>query len=161
LPPQPAAPSARAAAQATRRRVGRTTAPHSIRSPVRRLALAGALCSSFVAGCGGDGDEGSRGRTVTVAAGREVRVVGREYSFDPAKVVVARAGAVKLTLVNEGSLAHDLRVLRDGRELGGTPAFQGRTARSATVRLARGRYELVCTVGNHSELGMRGTVEVR
>jgi plastocyanin len=128
---------------------------------VRRLALAGALCAGFLPGCGGADDKGGGDRAVTVPAGREVRVVGREYSFDPAKVVVARPGAVKLTLANEGSLAHNLRVLRDGTELGGTPTFQGRSTRSGTVRLAPGRYELICTVGNHSDLGMRGTLRVR
>jgi plastocyanin len=97
-----------------------------------------------------------------VPARTGVRLVAREYSFDPAKVVVTGAGAtLKLTLDNRGSLAHDVRVLRNGRDIGGTPAFQGGQARSAAVRMAPGRYRLICSVGDHARLGMRARLEVR
>jgi plastocyanin len=134
---------------------------------VRRLALLAALASGLPAGCGGDGDGGGKARrSVTVPAGGAVRVVGREYSFDPAAVVVPGASraapvSVTLTLDNRGSLAHNLKVVRDGRELGGTPTFQGGRTASGTVRLAPGAYQLVCTVGDHAQLGMKGTLEVR
>jgi plastocyanin len=93
-----------------------------------------------------------------------MRVVAKEYSFDPPAVVVTGgSGAlpVSFTLDNRGTLAHNLRVLRDGRELGGTPTFQGGRTASGTVRLGPGRYRLVCTVGDHAQLGMNGTLEVR
>jgi uncharacterized cupredoxin-like copper-binding protein len=44
--------------------------------------------------------------------------------------------------------------------VGGTPAFQG-GKRTAHVKLEPGRYEFLCTVGDHAELGMRGTLRVR
>ena len=97
-------------------------------------------------------------------AGRAVRVVAKEYSFDPAAVVVTGAGGtapLTFTLDNRGTLAHNLRVVREGRELGGTPTFQGGRRASGTVRLAPGRYQLVCTVGDHAQLGMKGSLEVR
>jgi plastocyanin len=124
-----------------------------------RLAAACALLL-LLAGCGGDDDEGES-RTVTVERGSTLRVEGREYSFDPGRVVVRSAGPLEVELDNAGSLAHNLRIERRGRDLGGTPTLpEGRTG-SGRVRLAPGTYEMVCTVGDHAELGMRGELEVR
>lgn len=122
----------------------------------RPLVLAAALAAA-VAGCGG-GDEGAPGKTVTVDAGETVRVAGREYRFDPSTVVAT--APVRLRFANEGSLAHNLRILRGRRDLGGTPTFQG-GARTATLKLAPGNYRMVCSVGDHAELGMRGLLRVR
>lgn len=131
---------------------------------MRRHVLTAALLPVLVvAGCGG-GDDDEPGRTQTFGVGAGIRVVGDEYSFDPETAVVPTAGGqaeLEITLVNEGALAHNLRVFKDGRELGGTPTFQGGRTRSGTVTLAPGTYEMICTVGNHEELGMTGTLEVR
>jgi plastocyanin len=112
----------------------------------------------LVAGCGGDDDE--PGRTATVPASGQVEVVADEYSFDP-ETLVATAGEITIALRNDGALAHNLRVLRGGEEIGGTPTFQGGETRSGSVAVEPGEYELVCTVGNHADLGMTGTLEVR
>jgi plastocyanin len=69
-------------------------------------------------------------------------------------------GTLRIKLENKGSLAHDLKVEKDGREIGGTDAFPAGESRSASVRLAKGTYEFVCTVGDHAELGMRGKLKV-
>jgi plastocyanin len=129
---------------------------------VPRLALAVALCAWLLASCGGDDDERQSGRTATVAAGRELRVAAHEYSFDPANVVVLRGRArLRVTLDNKGSLAHNLKLVQGEQEVGGTPTFPGGRSRSATVELGPGSYEMICTVGNHAELGMTGKLEVR
>jgi plastocyanin len=120
----------------------------------RPLALAALV---VLAGCGGDAGEPRR--TVTVPAGQPANVSGREYRFDPSGLVVA-AGKVRLRFSNEGSLAHDLRVFRGSRDLGGTPAFQHGT-RTAQLDLPPGTYRMECTVGDHAELGMRGSLRVR
>jgi plastocyanin len=65
-----------------------------------------------------------------------------------------------MRFTNAGSLAHDLRVFRGDREVGGTPAFQG-GSRTATLRLGPGDYRMVCTVGDHAQLGMRAVLRVR
>jgi plastocyanin len=128
---------------------------------VRRLALATALSACLLAACGGGDDDDNGGRTQTVPAGKAVRVVGRDYSFDPENLVITGGGGrVKITLANKGSLAHNLKVHQGDRELGGTPTFQGGRTESGTVELAPGSYTTVCTVGNHAELGMRGKLEV-
>jgi plastocyanin len=125
------------------------------------------LCAALLAGCGdGDDGEGSGERALTVRAGQPVRVLGDEYLFSPSRVVVTRAPSrrpttVRLALANEGALAHNLRVFDGDRELGGTPTFPGGETRSGTVQLLPGDYRMVCTVGNHAELGMVGDLEVR
>lgn len=122
----------------------------------RPLVLA-ACAAAAMSGCGG-GDK-HPARTETVPAGHVVRVSGREYSFDPSRVVVA-GRRVRIRFSNDGSLAHDLRVFRGKRDLGGTPAFEG-GSREATLRLAPGTYRMECTVGDHAELGMTASLRVR
>jgi plastocyanin len=122
-----------------------------------RSALTLAAFVLLIAGCGGDDQPG---RTVTAPANGSVRVVGKEYSFDPSTIVVRGAGTLRLTLQNKGSLAHNLKVKKDGDVIGGTEAFPAGEMKSASVRLARGTYEFVCTVGDHAELGMKGTLKV-
>jgi len=129
---------------------------------VRRLSPLLAVCAALLAACGDDG--GGNGKATTVPAGTDLRVEGDEYRFDPKNVVVTGARGrtpVEITLANKGSLAHNLKVARRGRVLGGTPTFQGGSSRSGTVALSPGTYGMVCTVGNHAELGMAGKLEVR
>ena len=131
---------------------------------MRRPLLALAVCACPLAGCGGDDDGAAKGRAVTVPAEKGVRIVGREYSFDPARVVVkGGVGDLEITLVNRGSLAHNVKIQAPGREgdLGGSPTFPGGQTRTGSARLAPGAYRMVCTVGNHEQLGMTGVLEVR
>lgn len=123
-----------------------------------RSALTLAALALLLAGCGG-GDK--PGGTVTAPANGSVRVTAKEYSFDPSTIVLEGAGRLRVTLDNRGSLAHDIKFERDGRVIGGTPAFPAGETRSATVNLPHGTYEFLCTVGDHAELGMRGTLRVR
>ena len=122
-----------------------------------RFALPLAAFVLLAASCGGDDQPG---RTVTAPADGAVRVVAKEYSFDPSTIVMRSSGTLRLTLENDGSLAHNLKLMRDGQDVGGTPSFPGGESRSARVRVERGSYEYVCTVGDHAELGMKGTLKV-
>jgi plastocyanin len=126
---------------------------------VRRLLPLTALAALALAGCGGDDDK--PGRSVTVEAGASVHVVADEYTFDPEAITVTGGRHVRVELENRGVLAHNLRVFDGGTEVGGTDTFTGGKTRGATLRLATGDYELVCTVGNHADLGMRGKLTVR
>ena len=112
-----------------------------------------------LSGCGGD-DKPLR--TSTVPGDRGIRIEGDEYSFDPGRVIVTGAPAqLRLTLANVGSLAHNIRVLDGDRDLGGLRSFPSGEERDTTVRVPPGKYRLVCTVGDHEELGMKGELEVR
>jgi plastocyanin len=122
-----------------------------------RSALTLAALALLVAGCGG-GDR--PGGTVTAPAGGSVRVVAKEYSFDPSTIVMKGPGTLRVTLANKGTLAHDLKVERDGQVIGGTPPFPAGETRSASIRLSAGTYDFICTVGDHAELGMKGKLKV-
>jgi plastocyanin len=125
---------------------------------LRRFALTLALCSLLVAACGDDDDSG---RTVTAPANAKLQVVADEYSFDPSAIELAGAGTLTLTLRNEGSLAHNLKLFRGDEEIGGTPTLPAGRSESVRLNLEHGNYRMVCTVGDHEQLGMKGTVEVR
>jgi plastocyanin len=126
---------------------------------MRRLAvpLAVLIC---LTGCGDDDDE-EPARSVTVNPNSTLEVTGDEYSFDPGRVVVRGAGQLTIRLRNDGELAHNLRIERDGEDVGGTPTFPGGQAQSGRVNLEHGNYRMVCTVGDHAELGMTGQLQVR
>jgi len=127
---------------------------------MRRALALPALALAFFAGCGGDDSKPSR--TATVPAGGPIEVVGKEYSFDP-KTLVVQGGAgkeIEIRLKNDGTLAHNLKVVKDGKDLGGTPTFQGGETKGGKVKLDAGSYEMVCTVGNHEQLGMKGTLKI-
>jgi plastocyanin len=88
-------------------------------------------------------------------------VSAREYSLNPARVMVGGPGELRIKLRNRGSLPHDVRLERGGRDVGGTPPIPGGHSAAATVALHPGRYELLCTVGDHAQLGMRGVLHVK
>ena len=122
-----------------------------------RSALTLAALVPLLAGCGGNDRPGG---TVTAPAGGSVRLAAKEYSFDPSTIVVPSGGTLRLTLANRGSLAHDIKVEKDGHVIGGTPPFPAGETRSATVRLRPGTYDFLCTVGDHAELGRKGKLKV-
>lgn len=126
---------------------------------MRRLLPLTALLLLAPGGCGDDDD--SPGRTVDVRPGATVRVVADEYSFDPQTIVLEGPGKLIVELENTGVLAHNLKVFDGAREIGGTPTFTGGKTRPGTVTVEPGEYELVCTVGDHADLGMTGKLTVR
>jgi plastocyanin len=130
-------------------------AAHIIRARVTRALTLGIAAAIGLAGCGG-----ANGKSVTVPAGKPVAVKAQEYSFDP-KTIQVSAGSVRFDLTNAGAQAHDLHVVKDGQDLGGTPIFSGGRTVSATVKLAPGTYDFVCTVGDHEQLGMKGKLTVK
>jgi plastocyanin len=125
---------------------------------LRRFALLFALCPLLVLGCG---DEDEPGRTVTAPANSKLSVLADEYSFDPSAIVLQGAGTLTVTLRNRGSLAHNLKVLRGDEEVAGTPTLPAGRTESARLNLEHGIYRIICSVGDHEELGMTGTLRVR
>jgi plastocyanin len=114
------------------------------------LAVAAALPA---AGCGGDGPP-ARARD-----GR-VNMTLDDFFLAPQRVR-ARPGRLTFRVVNRGRLGHTLHVLRGEREVVAMKTLLPGAAAEASGRFERGDYELVCILGNHEELGMRGTLAVR
>jgi plastocyanin len=127
-------------------------------APVRRLSPLIALSVLAFAGCGDDDDE--PGRTLTVESGTTVTVVADEYSFDAETIVLTGGAKLTVELDNQGTLAHNLRVFDGATDVGGTPTFVGGDPRGGELDLEPGEYELVCTVGDHEDLGMTGNLTV-
>jgi plastocyanin len=114
-----------------------------------------------LAACGSDDEGGSGGPPTTFQKGQPVKVKGLEYKFEPGNVIVQGGGGpVAIQLENAGSLAHNLRVFKGGSDVGGTPTFTGGETKSANIQLAPGDYEMICTVGDHADLGMKGKLTV-
>jgi plastocyanin len=119
----------------------------------RRTAAAAAALALVASGCG---DEPEPVR----AAGGRVAIALDDFLLRP-QSVSARPGRLSVRVVNRGRIAHNLHVRRGKRHpIEVRTLLPGRSAQGSGV-LARGDYTLVCTVANHEELGMYGTLTVR
>lgn len=94
------------------------------------------------------------------AAATPVGVSARDFRFALGRRSVPR-GTVRFNLVNRGKAPHNLVVrARGGRELARTRIVTAGKRAAVSVRLAPGRYSLVCDVSNHEQLGMRASLRV-
>lgn len=153
----------------------------------RHLALATTplVAAALVAGCGSSGDKAdvaasSASRVAAEAAaksaGSAITIKTTEFAFSP-MAAKAKAGAVKLTLVNAGKVEHEVVVLKTDQAAGALKVSGGRVSeadsvgevsetapgatKSATLRLKPGRYVVVCNIPGHYQGGMRGTLTVQ
>jgi uncharacterized cupredoxin-like copper-binding protein len=117
-----------------------------------RLLLAVAALA-LPAACGSDsGIAAVEGPTAP-----RLELVASEMRYSPSRIAVA-AGDVPVVLRNEGQVVHDLRI--EGEPTFLIEAAAGKTA-SATWSLAKGRYEIYCSIPGHRSAGMEGVLEVR
>ena len=125
------------------------------------MPLLGVLAALVATGCG---DE----IAYTRAPDRRVDVRLDEYRVLPEHIQVT-AGRVTITAHNTGRLTHNLVVVQFSRPLGdeeehqyGQPTktlFPGETG-STTIGLKPGKYRLICTIGNHDNLGQYAELKV-
>lgn len=102
---------------------------------------------------------GNAGPASTAIPGAtEARVQAANFSFTPSEIRLPAGVGVNLTLVNPSGtgVMHDLTVPALGIHL---VANAGET-RTIGLRLAAGRYDAICSVPGHAELGMRATLIV-
>lgn len=129
-------------------------------SPVALALVLTALAALALLGpaCGGDPVE---------LESRTLRMRLDEYRLVPQDVKV-RAGRLRIRATNAGRLTHNVRVVRldpddresPGVELGGTETAQpGDTVNGTIDRVPAGEYRLICSIANHDDLGMYGTLE--
>jgi uncharacterized cupredoxin-like copper-binding protein len=141
-------------------------------------AVVGCVCLLLlllgaVAGCGGDqtgaGQEEkeapqsvppTEASTPAQSPIETIQVNETEMSLDPAEITLDRPGAYVFRAVNVGSVTHSLRIEGNGIEEQQTRDIGPGESADLAVTLSPGTYELDCPVGNHEELGMRGSVTV-
>ena len=88
---------------------------------------------------------------------RTVTVSGGNFYFKPDRINASVNETIKFVFENDGG-THDMRI----PELGaGTDVISGGETQSFTVTFdEEGSYRFICSVGNHAERGMTGTIEV-
>ena len=111
------------------------------------------LCAVALAGCGGD-------EPTARARDGSVRIVLDDFSIRP-QTVRGDAGRMRFEVVNRGRAGHNFRLRRGpGEPLKLTTLLPG-DSESIAAELPAGDYRMVCTVANHEELGMYGTLVLR
>lgn len=129
--------------------------------PVSRASLALFGAAAVLAGCAG----GTPDPTVVRDGALHLRL--DEYRVEPGALNL-RAGRIRIDAVNRGRLTHNVEVQQAVDEEAAIPVALARTATIqpgerapvVEVRLAPGRYRLVCTIGNHENLGQYAVLEV-
>jgi uncharacterized cupredoxin-like copper-binding protein len=129
--------------------------------------VAVAAIAALAAGCGGsDNSSSSAASSTTTAAeggggGSTVDVSETEYKIDPSDPEV-KAGQVTFNVTNDGQTVHNLEVEGPGEEQKLPSDLSSGDSGTLTVDLSKpGKYEFYCPVGNHKELGMKGTITVQ
>lgn len=139
------------------------------------LGCLGLLFIATLVGCGGGGTEegkeepdnvqeatvGTEEEAVAVGPIETIQVNETEMSLDPSDITLDRPGTYVFRAVNIGRAVHSLRIEGGGIEEQQTSNIGAGESADLTVTLEPGTYELDCPVGNHEELGMRGTVTVQ
>ena len=98
-------------------------------------------------------------------AGENLTITAREYLFTPNRITIHGAKGKPepqpITLRNQGELAHNIEILDGERIVAKLRSFPAGQTRDLRADLAPGRYEFICTVADHDEKGMRGTISLR
>jgi uncharacterized cupredoxin-like copper-binding protein len=148
------------------------------------------LAVPVASGCGGgdDNDNDDSGKAAapaatetqpaTEGAGASGALTIRmtEFAFDP-KDAVAKAGKVTISAPNDGKVVHELVVLKtnadpaklpkqgdevdESTNVGEIPDVEPGTTKKVTLKLAAGKYAMVCALPGHYEAGMYGSLTVK
>jgi uncharacterized cupredoxin-like copper-binding protein len=106
----------------------------------------------------------------------QVTVTTTEFAFSPMEITT-KPGKLKLTLVNDGKVEHEIVVLKTNQAAGAMKVSGGRVSestsvgevsetaagatKSTTLDLKAGKYVIVCNISGHYQAGMRGTLTVQ
>lgn len=137
------------------------------------IAVAVLLVAGFLLGFGKRKPQGQTGNitpiltptptSVEVPSGgeevvREIRIEAEEFSFSTEEISVKKGEKIKLTLVNNGRMAHNFVVER--MNITTELVDPGKSVSSEFTINDIGTYKFYCGVGNHRAMGMEGTLEV-
>jgi plastocyanin len=127
--------------------------------------------AATAAGCGGDDDDDGGTTAATTeettgggGGGGAQTVEMTEFEFIPNDLSVGAGDT--LSTDNTGSTVHNLTIEQGSdpeqasKELAATPDVSAGDSADLRVDVDPGEYSIVCTIGNHRELGMVGTIKV-
>jgi len=121
----------------------------TFRYPIQSLTLAAGIALGVAAS------------TAHADAVRTITLTAEEFEFTPSEVEIEPGETVRLKLVNEGRLSHNLTITGDGLE-GRTQTIQrGETDSFEITASDSGTIEFICDVPGHEQAGMRGHLVVK
>lgn len=89
---------------------------------------------------------------------KELTVSGKNFAFTPSTLTVKKGDTVKITFKNTGGFHNFVIDAFNVR----TPTIQdGQTASVQFTADKAGTFEYYCAVGNHRQMGMKGTLTVQ
>jgi len=126
-----------------------------------RLLTATAAIGFVVAACGGGAPAKAPTASQPVASAGQpsattISVGATEFAFDPATIVIPASGGATVSIVNKGTVEHDITVDALTVKIYAKP---GETV-SGTVTGKAGSYEFYCSIPGHKQAGMVGTLTV-
>jgi plastocyanin len=96
----------------------------------------------------------------TSGTGAKLDIIALDYAFDPANTTL-NASTIAITLHNQGDVEHDIEIVGTDQVLGHIDVVPPGLRRGTSVELDPGVYRLICTVEDHQQRGMVGTLTVR
>jgi len=89
--------------------------------------------------------------------GGKIEVIGKEFSYSPAKVTVKAGQPVTIVLKNTGSIEHDITISKAGFKL----TVPGNNTGEKVLKANEpGSYKMYCSVAGHEAAGMKGELVV-
>lgn len=99
----------------------------------------------------------SGSKTITSET-KSFTVSGTDFAFSPSTISVRTGDSVSVTFKNEGKFPHNFSVTELG--VSGKTIQPGATDTVTFTADKAGTYKYLCTVGNHADKGMVGTITV-
>lgn len=115
-------------------------------------AAALVLCVFGLSACGGEEPARPRGSIVYITLD--------DFRIKPQDIRLG-AGEYTFKVFNAGRLPHNFKVRAGEQTRVGFSTLLPRRGEAKLRRISRGGYKIVCTIANHEELGMYGTLTVR
>lgn len=123
----------------------------------KRGRAATALAAAVLGACGGGGGSADDPES-DPARPPDIRVLAKEYRFDPADLTIDAGRPSVVAVENIGSIPHDLKVKDAEFKITVT---KGQTRQKTLTVAQPGGYEIYCSLPGHKSAGMRGTLTVK
>ena len=115
--------------------------------------LAATVAALLLTACGGEDPVRVRDRVVEVEL--------TDYRIEP-QVIRSDAGRTIFRIRNTGRLPHNFHIRGETQtRLKVSTLLPGKSFIRTGIRMRRGDWVMFCSIGNHEELGMHGTLIVR